>query len=400
MDPMFQDLMREATRLTREGRLDDATRVIQRALGGAAAAAAERRAAPAGTGRPGSGAGAEVLDGCIVEVPSRALPARPRPPRAPDAAGPKGGDAFTEAFVTPFAAPFAEPVTDTDVDAHPDGAFIAGRHAHGGMSRDYKLYVPPGATGRALPLVVMLHGCTQDPDDFAAGTGMNERAREQGFFVLYPAQSRKANAQGCWNWFKHTHQQRHRGEPALIASMTQAIVQRHRIDPRRVYIAGLSAGGAMAAVVAACWPELFAAVGVHSGLAPGAATSLPEALAAMRGGVPAGTRGMPVAVPTIVFHGDRDATVHPDNGARMVAAATPGAPDRSEQGTAGAGRRWTRHVHGASGAGPEVEHWVVHGAGHAWSGGQRAGSYTDPSGPDATGEMLRFFFEQGRGATH
>jgi poly(hydroxyalkanoate) depolymerase family esterase len=363
MHTTFQDLMREATRLTRAGRLGEATRVIQRALGDASASAAERRAGA--TAEVLEDATGEVLEGCIVEVPSREVPAR-EAPAAPD----------------------------------DDGAFIAGTHTHAGLSRDYKLYVPPGAAGRALPLVVMLHGCTQDPDDFAAGTGMNARARDQGFFVLYPAQSRQANPQGCWNWFKHTHQQRHRGEPALIASMTQAIVARHGIDPRRVYIAGLSAGGAMAAVVAACWPELFAAVGVHSGLAPGAATSLPDALSAMRGSVPAGTQGMAVAVPTIVFHGDRDATVHPDNGGRVVAAATPGAPDRSEQGSAGEGRRWTRHLHAAEGGRPEVEHWVVHGAGHAWSGGLRAGSYTDPSGPDATGEMLRFFFEQGRGATH
>jgi poly(hydroxyalkanoate) depolymerase family esterase len=245
MHTTFQDLMREATRLTRAGRLGEATRVIQRALGDASAPATERRAGAAGEVL--EGCIGEVLEGCIVEVPSREAPA------APD----------------------------------DDGAFIAGTHTHAGLSRDHKLYVPPGAAGRALPLVVMLHGCTQDPDDFAAGTGMNARARDQGFFVLYPAQSRKANPQGCWNWFKHTHQQRHRGEPALIASMTQAIVARHGIDPRRVYIAGLSAGGAMAAVVAACWPELFAAVGVHSGLAPGAATSLPDALSAMRGGVPA-----------------------------------------------------------------------------------------------------------------
>jgi poly(hydroxyalkanoate) depolymerase family esterase len=396
MDPIFQDLMREATRLTRAGRLDDATRVIQRALGTTLGDAIAAVPAGARAARSREAAADDVLDGCITETPARPLP---RLPGVPDDA----------------AMPDAPILHDYDAHAphNAEGAFVGGQHTHGGMTRDYKLYMPPGAAGRARPLVVMLHGCTQDPDDFAAGTGMNERAREQGFFVLYPAQSRKANAQGCWNWFKHTHQQRHRGEPALIASMTQAVTARHGIDPRRVYVAGLSAGGAMAAVVAACWPELYAAVGVHSGLAPGAAASLPEALSAMRGGIPAGTPGMPVCapgpqpsaprrieVPTIVFHGDRDATVHPDNGRRVVAAATRGGSSRTDQGRAGTGRSWTRHVHAADPGAPEVEHWVVHGAGHAWSGGQRAGSYTDPAGPDATGEMLRFFFERGRGVTH
>ena len=216
------------------------------------------------------------------------------------------------------------------------GEFIAGTHTHASLTRHYKLFVPPGAAGRPLPLVVMLHGCTQDPDDFAAGTGMNALAREQGFYVLYPAQAQDANPSRCWNWFKHNHQARDRGETAVIATMTHAVIQAHGIDPERVYIAGLSAGGAMAALVAAAYPEIFAAVGVHSGLPPGAARSLPEGLAAMRAGsggtvLPAGipvrmrSKASPpppseLPVPAIVFHGDHDQTVHPRNGEQVVEA--------------------------------------------------------------------------------
>jgi poly(hydroxyalkanoate) depolymerase family esterase len=265
----------------------------------------------------------------------------------------------------------------------------------------------------------MLHGCTQDPDDFAAGTGMNALAREQGFYVLYPAQAQDANPSRCWNWFKHNHQTRERGETAVIATMTQAVIKARGIDPGRVYIAGLSAGGAMASLVAAAYPETFAAVGVHSGLPPGAARSLPEGLAAMRAG-PGGTtlsagiaarmrstaRPSPPAelpVPAIVFHGDHDQTVHPRNGEQVVAAvlrsrAQSGASSASrpsvEQGVSAQGRRYTRSTHRSDTGRPIAEHWLVHGAGHAWSGGQATGSYTDAQGPDASREMLRFFLEQ------
>jgi poly(hydroxyalkanoate) depolymerase family esterase len=373
MNETLQKLMRSATRLTQSGRLNEATEAIQRALRGTAAAGAGPITASEVVTPKASPL---VLDGCVFEVDARK-------PVAP-------GSGIE--------------------------AFISGTHTHGSLTRRFKLYIPPGHVGRSLPLVVMLHGCTQDPDDFAAGTAMNERACEQGFFVLYPEQSQDANPSRCWNWFKHNHQQRGRGEPALLASLTQAVMKEHGVDARRVYIAGLSAGGAMAAIVAAAYPELFAAVGVHSGLPSGAASNVAEALMVMKSGnvgfvvpVKAGPAGAvakaplqpQIPIPTIVFHGDQDQTVHPRNGEQVIAAAQRGASNtRVEQGVSAQGRRYTRSTqHGDKGQ-ALTEHWLVHGAGHAWSGGHATGSYTDASGPDATLEMLRFFFEHPPGLTH
>jgi poly(hydroxyalkanoate) depolymerase family esterase len=271
------------------------------------------------------------------------------------------------------------------------GSFISATHAEATDKREYKLYIPPNAGGEPLPLVMMLHGCTQNPDDFAAGTGMNEAALKRGFYVLYPAQTQHANSSRCWNWFKHNHQQRGRGEPALLAGMSRDVIKHHNIDPQRVYVAGLSAGGAMAAILGDTYPDLFAAVGVHSGLATGSATDLQAALAVMKGGA-AGRSGGSAPVPTIVFHGDRDVTVNPVNGEHVTAASAGTAKPETTRGRSGNGREYTRSIY-RQGAGEVVaEHWVVHGAGHAWSGGHAKGSYTDPKGPDASEEMLRFFF--------
>lgn len=428
MNQNLQDLMRDAARLTQASRLQDATSLLQRALGGAQASG-RPAPAPNGTEAP-QGAGALRKAGAFadfLEVIGRLGTKRP-PLRARPASMPAGLDAGM-GDVWDLDADVTVPTGPRDEDgaaASPgEGEFLSGSHTHVSLTRQYKLFVPPQAAQRALPLVVMLHGCTQDPDDFAAGTDMNRLAAEQGFCVLYPAQAQDANPSRCWNWFKHNHQGRGRGEPAVIASMTQAVVRERGIDPLRVYIAGLSAGGAMAAIVGAAYPEVFAAVGVHSGLAPGAARSLPEALMAMNGGAanagPAGAgMAMPFGAPNggriepqnlpqpvIVFHGDMDKTVHPRNGEEVVAAAlggvrhaqANGAAPAVEQGVSAQGRRYTRHVH-RNGAGEvSAEHWLVHGAGHAWSGGRQAGSYTDAAGPDASREMLRFFFAHPRGET-
>ena len=262
-------------------------------------------------------------------------------------------------------------------------------------SRRYKVYVPSGYTGQALPLLVMLHGCTQDPDDFATGTQMNVLAEEQTFLVAYPAQAQSAHMQRCWNWYAAGDQVREGGEPELIAGIARAVMAEFSADPARVYAAGLSAGGAAAAILAATYPDLFAAVGIHSGLACGAARDLPSALAAMKGQAgPARTNRQPV--PTIVFHGDGDRTVHPANGDQVIvqAGAAPGLTETVTRETSPGGIAYTRTVRSDADDRAVQEHWLLHGVGHAWSGGSPAGSYTEPRGPDASRAMVRFLLSQ------
>jgi poly(hydroxyalkanoate) depolymerase family esterase len=271
------------------------------------------------------------------------------------------------------------------------GNFIAGSYGNQAGTRPYKLYVPSSHAGKALPLIVMLHGCTQTPDDFAAGTRMNELAEEQACFVLYPAQTHAGNQSRCWNWFKRGDQRRDQGEPAIIAGMTREVQKRYGIDARKICVAGLSAGGAMAAVVGEAYPDLYAAVGVHSGLAVGSAHDVPSAFAAMRGMHSSSSGGSARTVPIIVFHGDQDTTVHPRNGEHVISGAASSRDVSMERGQVPGGRAYTRTVHSDPAGRVIVEHWLVHGAGHAWSGGSPRGSYTDPKGPDATREMRRFF---------
>ena len=293
--------------------------------------------------------------------------------------------------------PAARPVEKPASPQGRAGQFIAGSYTHQHGTRPYKLYIPTSyAVGKALPLVVMLHGCTQNPDDFAAGTQMNLLAEERQCLVLYPAQTKSANQTQCWNWFKRAHQRRDKGEPAIIAGMTREVLKRYGGDARKVYVAGLSAGGAMAAVMGAAYPDLYAAVGIHSGLPVGSAHDVQSAFAAMRGAPPASASGSAGRiVPAIVFHGDRDATVHPSNG-QQVASQCVDREDKSidvviQRGQVPGGHAYTCSVHKNAAGRILLEHWEVHGAGHAWFGGSARGSYTDPKGPDAAREMLRFF---------
>jgi poly(hydroxyalkanoate) depolymerase family esterase len=365
--------MHEATRLTRAGKLTEATAFLRRLIGGG-------RASPGTSGTERETAQRPKLPApLIIDMePSEAVAKESRP--------------------SPQAATL------------PEGAqFLSASFSNPAGTRPYKLYIPSGYDGQAVPLIVMLHGCTQSPDDFAAGTGMNAAAEEETCLVAYPAQTKAANMSKCWNWFNAGDQRRDQGEPSLIAGITREIMQRYSVDPRRVYVAGLSAGGAAAAIMGNAYPDLYAAIGVHSGLACGAARDVPSAFAAMRrggaGGVRRASEGSDASkgrrvVPAIVFHGDRDTTVHPRNGDEIVAqsARATSLAMRVEEGRVIGGHAYSRSLYADANGETLLEQWLIRGAGHAWSGGSSAGTYTDPRGPDSTKEMLRFFLDHPRPA--
>ena len=394
MTHLFNQTLLKATQMTRSGHLMDATRLIQQALAGTAPAAANDAQVM----------DADVIDADVIDVQARDVTPRPAPSQPFHAAEPAEQPGAATA-TTPASAP-----------ATARGRFIQDEFVFAGATYPYRLYVPAvtrtaDGVPASMPLVVLLHGCTQNALDFATGTAMNALADERGCLVLYPQQTAKGNAQLCWNWFEPGHQVVGRGEPGMIAALTrhilaqpaghyQAAGQPHGVaDASRVYIAGLSAGGAMAAVVAGLYPDLFAAVGVHSGLPSGAAHDMMSAFKAMgRGATGTGA----AALPTIVFHGSADKTVHPVNGDSIsdAAAAALGdaglalvqshdAPDVGQ--ASGKSAKRTRHSD-AQGT-PFVEQWRVASGPHAWSGGDAAGSYTDPSGPSASKAMLDFFLQ-------
>jgi poly(hydroxyalkanoate) depolymerase family esterase len=366
--------MQEAMDLMRSGDLASATRVIQRGL----AVVAEPADASTRAG------GSDSRDGWI-EGQYRVLPDVP-------------GDAVNASI------PAESPVSRSNEGRN--GEFRDHRFTCDAGTMHYKLFIPAGIGATSPPLIIMLHGCTQTPDDFARGTRMNALAQQHGYVVAYPAQSRRNNPSKCWNWFRSHDQQRGQGEPAILAALTRHLVKTHGLDERRVYVAGLSAGGAMAAVLAGTYPDVYAAIGVHSGLPCGAAHDLPSAYAAMRQGVGTPSAGGRSAhlnpVPAIVFHGDRDTIVDPCNGAAVIeqalgapASGTGAEPDTTratvECGSVPNGRRYTRTIYRNADGSVGAEQWIVHGAAHAWSGGDSSGSHTDPDGPDASEYMLRFF---------
>lgn len=368
------DEMLRATALTRSGNLGEATLVIQRALGRVAPLPAPSAPAPA------------------PAEPAQRLPAAPMARRVE-----------------------AEDVTFRDVgtvNSTSAGTFNKHYFVSGGERYVYRLYIPAGVpTGQRLPVMVMLHGCKQDSEDFARGTGMNHLADEHRFLVLYPEQRQKANAMRCWNWFEPAHQARGKGEPAMIAALAAHVVASHEGDGARVYLAGLSAGGAMAALAGQLYPDVFAAVGVHSGLAPGAAADMPGAFSAMRKGRPGQPRTASAAgaggLPTIVFHGTADTTVHPGNADHVLQASLAGLRaaglSLSEvHGAEGSSPTGGRQVHRTAWVTPDgtpmVELWSVAAGPHAWSGGSATGSFTDPQGPSASRAMVTFFLRHRRGA--
>ncbi len=378
--------MRDAARLLQTEGPMAATAAVQRALHGAT---------PGGAASPF--AQPAPADNVVDINPAFAETAKPQ--AAPRRAGIAG---LAQRLRAGMGQPVVEDVEEMAAsDAAPlKGKFLSLSCTAPAGTRAYKLYIPSTYAGEPAPLVVMLHGCKQNPDDFAAGTGMNALAEEQGCLVVYPAQAKNANGSNCWNWFQANDQRRDRGEPSIIAAITQQVMRDYKVDPERVYVAGLSAGGAMAAILASEYPDLYKAAGVHSGLPTGAAHDVPSAFAAMQNGAANGAlkARSGAAIPVIVFHGDRDRTVHPQNGHQVLAhhaGPQPGAAT-TEKGSTPNGRSYTRAIHRNAGGKLTAEHWTVHGSGHAWSGGSKRGSYTDPKGPDASREMLRFFGEVGK----
>ncbi len=381
----MNEMMLQATRLTRANRLVEATALIQRMLRG------ETDSEIAGFGsRPPTNDGfLEAIDETehFNQVPSA----------EPD---------YFQTFRDPtfrFGYPsrhglqwWKQPAPSSAPDIVPEGGrFIESLYTNPAGSRTYKLYIPSGYQGQALPLIVMLHGGTQTPDDFAAGTRMNLIAEEETCLVVYPAQPSHANPAKCWNWFRPNDQRRDRGEPSLIAGITRQVMRDYSVDPRRVYVGGLSAGAAAAAVMGATYPDLYAAIAVHSGLACGVADDLISAFAAMRQGdlrcASASWEDTDVLddqqpfVPTIVFHGDRDTIVHPRNADHVITRSmgTTNLQKKIRRGQVPGGHAYTCTIHTDANGQAILEQWCIHGAGHAWSGGSPAGSYTDPWGPDA-----------------
>ncbi len=400
MNDDWNSTMADALRLTRAGRLAEATALLQQGLGGANQSG-PARPAPAGishglhkadvSGLPRAG---RLLDRLQARLPVE-LPA------GLPAGLPGNSPLVRPGLIRPGGSAAAAAAASA-----PGGEIRHLTHTGAAGSRTYDLYIPTGYAGEPVPLVVMLHGGTQDATEFAAGTRMNDLAELHTFIVAYPEQSTAANNGRYWNWFRPQDQQRGAGEPAILAGITRQVMSDYSVDSARVYVAGFSAGGAMAAVMAATYPDLYAAAGIHSGLAPGSAHDVPSAFAAMQNG---GTAGPTIDVPLIVFHGDRDSIVAPVNADRLIAssiAASSGfnggaglrAPDTT-QGGDNSGRSHSRRIYRDADDRVVVEHWIVHGGSHAWSGGSPVGSYTEAHGPDASAEMVRFFFEHAASVT-
>jgi poly(hydroxyalkanoate) depolymerase family esterase len=391
----FADVMRAATKLTRAQKLMEATRVIQSGL-----LLGRGRTEPADE----PGVEGQAIEKYMIDItPDVTRAAIAGTAQAVPATWPVGDVAATlgQARLPSFGLDGLARVRPRKPLQVPDGAqYLSRSYACAAGRRSYKLYVPHRQHVGSRPLLVMLHGGTQDADDFAAGTRMNVLAEEHGFIVAYPSQCKSANPSLCWNWFKPEDQVRGAGEPSIIAGITDEIVAEYDIDPQRVFVAGLSAGGAMAGVMGATYPEVYAAVGVHSGLPYRSATDVASAFSAMRGDPELQRRQQKtdprsdhaLRVRTIVFHGDADQIVHPSNAAKIIAAKTGDTVERTKV-RSSASRAYTRAVTRDKTGTLVVEQWLIHGSGHAWSGGSTDGTYTDPHGPDASRELLRFFLE-------
>ena len=395
MNKYFKDDITNATALTRNGRLKEATLKLQEALSQSAPYSAPY--STTGSDKPGYTSASEFTP-ANRQLNSAGASAKAEP--APD-------------WQTNLQ-PGAEPIEHTDAQA----GFSSGEFTHASINVPYQLYIPHKTSSAPVPLLVLLHGCTQDATDFAIGTAMNAVAEENGIAVLYPSQTARGNANKCWNWFEPAHQSRGSGEPAALSALTRQICSDNALDTNRVFVAGMSAGGAMAVVLGEQYPEIFAAVGVHSGLPTDVATNMMEALSAMKGSnnsvstqqtatglgaVHKLGRNSPQAPkmgraqPFIVFHGAMDRTVVADNAQAIVKNCLHRASildknitSQSVQSVSAATSVTVTTYHDSEQR-IVCEHWHLHSADHRWSGGNPAGSHTDARGPNASAEMVRFF---------
>jgi len=307
--------------------------------------------------------------------------------------------------------------------------WMAGTARAAGGSRNFKLWMPGTLEkGHAWPLVMLLHGCTHGAEDMAEISGMNEVAEANRFLVVYPEQSRLANLMKCWNWFHPKHQTREAGEPSILAAVVHQVCSTHNVDPDRVYVAGVSAGGAMAPILAATYPDLFAAVAVFAGTEFKAATNVSEGFAAMKRGGPDPVRQGQLAfeamrgglarkqkrrMPVIVFHGTEDSTVNPVNADQVIAqwrktnaclaTQSPNIEftlsEKVVSGEVPEDYAYRKYIYTDQAGCLLMEKWLVQGLGHTWSGSPKASKYGDPKGPNASAEIWRFFCEAGSNST-
>lgn len=376
MNSRMRTAIRDALALVRKANVTAATSVIRAALSGTKLKPEKRQPVPAPKARRKS-----------------ATPASERKPL---------GDVLRTLREFRSAPPIKTAKPTVGKKRQPPGTdsnFTMRSYAHAGGHLAYMLYVPPRLEGRDLSLVLMLHGCSQNPQDFATGTQMNRLADEFGLIVAYPHQPRSANASGCWNWFDGRHQYHGSGEPAMLAGLAKALAGEFKIDANQVFAAGLSAGGAMAEILASTYPRQFTAVGIHSGLPYGAASSVMTAFGAMKGSSKVERKSAEKNGSNsrrIIFHGESDTTVHPSNGERIAGRARGSGKKPVEIASTSEinGRMVTRTILENGDAYPMTEHWVVKGGGHAWFGGNSQGSYTDTKGPDSSREMVRFFLRK------